>query len=382
MTPLETSRRLKERAAFHGFDRAAVTAALPVEEDAAFLESWCRDGHSAAMGWLGRDPVRRGRPSSFLSSARTLLSLGVSYFTGAVPPRPEAPAGRVARYAWGRDYHEVITRRLELFRRDLVDAFGPTLEVRDALDVQPLLERAFARRAGLGFVGKNTNVIAPRMGSFLFLAELVLNVEAAPDAPVAAGCGGCVTCAERCPTNALATPHTLDARLCLAYHTIENRGSIPPSFRPALGDWLFGCDDCQDPCPFNARPLASRWPELGSNASAGAWLDLAEILALRSEDDFRRRFAGTALLRAKRAGLVRNACVVAANQRAGGLRPLLTECLEHDPSPVVRAHAAWALGRWGAGERRVLERALAREIDAEVRREMSTLLDGSDSVAR
>jgi epoxyqueuosine reductase len=206
------------------------------------------------------------------------------------------------------------------------------------------MEKAFARRAGLGFMGKNTNLINPGAGSWLFLTELVVNAAVPDDPPAPQGCGGCTSCQTSCPTGALDTPYVLDARLCVSYHTIENRGAIPPALRPGLGAWIFGCDDCQEVCPFNARPLESRWPEFSPERGAGAWLSLAEVLSLREDAAFQARFAGTPLLRAKRAGLVRNACVAARNRGAvDELRGLLEECRDADASPVVREHAAWAL---------------------------------------
>jgi epoxyqueuosine reductase len=293
--------------------------------------------------WLARDPHRRADPRAFLPEALTVVSLGVGYFGGPVPPPPSVPAGRVARYAWGEDYHDVLMRRLEAFQRALSDEM-PGLIARSAVDASPLLERAFARRGGLGFVGKNTNLIIPGAGSWFFLTEMLINAPLPEDAPVRQGCGSCARCGTACPTGALDVPFQLDARKCVAYHTIENRGDIPEGLRPGVGSWVFGCDDCQDPCPFNARPLSSRWPEFSPERGAGAWVPLADLLSMRTNEAFRERFSGTPLMRAKRAGLVRNACVVARNTGVvEELKPLLIACRDRDESPVVRSHAAWAL---------------------------------------
>ncbi len=316
---------------------------LPAE-DLDFFRRWLEGGSAADMApWLARAPERRADARTFLPDALGVISLGVSYSPGPVPPPPSVPSGRVARYAWGEDYHDVIAHRVESFRDSLSREISGLVS-RSAVDAQPLLERAFARRAGLGFIGKNTNLIVPGAGSWMFLAELVVNVALPFDPLTAQGCGGCVKCLGSCPTGALNTPFALDSRRCVAYHTIENRGSVLTEIRPRLGPWLFGCDDCQDPCPFNARPLESKWPEFSPERGAGPWLPLAEILSLRGDASFRERFRGTPLLRAKRAGLVRNACVVARNIGAvGELKPLLEECREKDESPMVREHAAWAL---------------------------------------
>jgi epoxyqueuosine reductase len=299
-----------------------------------------------------------------------LITLGVSYFQGPLPQRPARPAGRVARYAWGEDYHEVLGRRVLEFRAALKERWS--FATRDALDAQPLLERAFARRAGLGFVGKNTNVIAPRGGSWFFLAEVLVDAALPADAPAPQGCGECSRCQTACPTDALAEPFRLNARECIAYHTIENRGWIPADFRPKLGDWLFGCDDCQDVCPFNARAKETRWPEFRADRGVGAWVDLSEVLSLRDNAAFKARFGKTPLSRAKRAGLVRNAAIVAGNLREEALAPLLAERLASDPEPVVRGHAAWALGL--LGEKGALDRARGTETDPAVREEIESVL--------
>jgi len=330
-----------------GFDRVAFTGPEDAVEDGARLATWSNEGKAAGMAWLTRDPARRAAPRAFLPEASSVVTLAVSYRAGELPPPPGVAYGRVARYAWGQDYHAAIEARLDQLKERLRKEFGDVI-ARPSVDAQPFLERAFARRAGLGFVGKNTNLIVPGAGSFLFLANLVVNLTLPSDPVLPQGCGACVHCVDRCPTGALATPFSLDARLCVAYHTIENRGEIPRELRGRFGDWLFGCDDCQDVCPFNARPVESRWPELSPHRGPGAWVSLAEILRLRTPEAFKARFAGTSLLRAKRAGLVRNACLVAVHRKATDLlREELIDAFQHDPEPVVRGHAAWALGQAG-----------------------------------
>jgi epoxyqueuosine reductase len=358
-----------------GFDVAAVAPLQISESDRDFFRDWCRDGMAADMAWLTRDPDRRSEPQKLLPEAASVLTLGVSYFQGPLPPRPQIPSGRVARYAWGLDYHDVIVKRLEEFRAALEKECGPGLKTRHALDSQPLLERAFARRAGLGFIGKNTNLIAPGVGSWIFLTELLVNVPLSADEPIAQGCGGCTECQSACPTNALDTAFKLDARKCIAYHTIENRGWIPVEFRGKMGDWIFGCDDCQDVCPFNARAKETQWPEFRAENGTGAWISLADILRIKTPEAFKARFRGTPVLRAKRAGLVRNACLAAASQRAEELLPLLTDCLS-DAEPIVRGHAAWAVGKFPFEKtRRDLDAALSRESDPQVRMEIQNAVD-------
>jgi epoxyqueuosine reductase len=370
-----TGVRVREMAGELGFDRVAFTGPDSAEEDGDRLASWAEEGKSAGMAWLARDPARRASPRAFLAEARSVITLAVTYHAGSLPPAPGVAYGRVARYAWGLDYHAAIEARLDKLKERMRQEWGDVL-ARPSVDAHPFLERAFARRAGLGFVGKNTNLIVPGVGSTLFLANLVVNLDLPSDVALPQGCGSCVHCADRCPTGALDTPFSLDARRCIAYHTIENRGAIPMDFRHRLGDWLFGCDVCQDVCPFNARPLESRWPEFSADRGPGAWLALGDILRLRTPETFKARFSGTSVLRAKRAGLVRNACVVAVHRKATDVvRDELREVLRHDPEPVVRGHAAWALGQAGFPWARIaLEFASGTETDRVVQNEIAQAL--------
>jgi epoxyqueuosine reductase len=359
-----------------GFDRASFTGPEAAAEDGNRLAAWSEEGKAAGMGWLTRDPARRASPRAFLEDARSVVTLAVSYPAGEPPAAPGEAYGRVARYAWGVDYHAAIEARLEQFKEKLRREFGD-IAARPSVDAQPFLERAFARRSGLGFVGKNTNLIVPGAGSFLFLANLVVNLDLPSDAVLPQGCGACVRCIDACPTGALDTPFSLDARRCVAYHTVENRGETPRELRHRFGAWVFGCDDCQDVCPFNARPFESRWPEFSPDRGPGAWVSLAEILGLRTTEAFKARFAGTSILRAKRAGLVRNACAVAANRGATDrVREELIGVMRSDPEPVVRASAAWAVGRaphsWA---RTALEAGNKRETNLMVLNEIKHALD-------
>jgi epoxyqueuosine reductase len=355
-----------------GFHRVHFTTVDVPETDRDFFLSWCQAGRAGDMNWLTREPERRARPTDFHPESVSLISLGIRYYQGEAPPKPARAAGRVARYAWGRDYHDVIDARLKLFEEAMSGHFGADFNARHGLDAQPLLERAFARRAGLGFVGKNTNIIAPQTGSWIFLAEVLVNIPLPPDKPVGQGCGGCVKCQTGCPTDALKTGYQLDARECIAYHTIENRGAIPVDFRRKMGSWVFGCDDCQEICPFNARPEKTDWPELMPDQGVGPWLDLKSVLLMRTQEEFRARFKPTPLWRAHRAGLIRNACIVAAN--GGFIDELSAEieaCLLSDPDPLVRGTAAWALGQEPVRKNKnILERALLNEADENVKSEI------------
>jgi epoxyqueuosine reductase len=242
----------------------------------------------------------------------------------------------------------ILKRRLEAFCEEL-KSMQPELVYRVFSDAVPLLERGYAAQAGLGFIGKNTMLIRPKAGSFSFLGEILWNLEVeAEPAPVdVTNCGACERCITRCPSHAFSEPFVLDARRCVSYLTIEKRGAFTEGESQAIGEWLFGCDLCQEICPFNHRALkeglASDLPEFDAHAGTGPWLNLASVLKLRSDAEFKARFRGTALLRAKREGLLRNAAVVAANTKSYELIPVLDKVAKEDPSPLVRDHAHWAL---------------------------------------
>ncbi len=309
------------------------------------------------MEYMTRDVSKRLSVRDTFPGVKTVLSLGVSYYQGAVPPKPGPGYGRVARYAWGLDYHDVIQERLEKFITALPDVLGSRFNASVALDTKPLLERALAAEAGLGFIGKNTVLIMPRLlsgpragfhvGSFVFLMEILLDIEVVDPSSFALpkvvdGCGGCTKCLTHCPTNAFDGPYKLRSDKCIAYLTIENKGSIPVDMRDKLGDWIFGCDVCQDVCPFNARAYETRWPEFLPDRGVGAWVSLEEILGVPDQKKFKEKWGRTPFSRAKRKGLIRNACVAAGNSGDKNLlQPL--KFLEQDAEPVVREHAAWAI---------------------------------------
>lgn len=358
--------RIREAAAALGFAPVGFTSADPLEEDRARLLAWVAGGAHGAMDYMAAEPARRADPRAIFPEARSVISLGMTY----APPRGEAePAGaRVARYARGRDYHKLIWKRLRQLEEAIAALSGRPFAGRTFVDTGPLLERALARRAGLGFVGKNTMLIHPLHGSYLFLASVLTDLELAPDLPSRTSCGSCRLCLDACPTQAL-EPMRLDATRCLSYLTIEERGPIARELRPAVGEWAFGCDICQEVCPYNRHATPTSEPDFAPGRGAGGALDLAKVLAMGDREGFLERFAGTPLTRPKREGLVRNACLAAAHTGRHDLVPLLSERLERDASALVRAHAAWALGRLGA--RAALERAREKERDPDVAHEIA-----------
>jgi epoxyqueuosine reductase len=303
--------------------------------------------------------------------------VGKSYFTGDLPPAVlDDPArGLIASYAWGRDYHDVLRPRLAALGDWLRAATGTTVRPRVWVDTGPVLERDAAARAGLGFIGRNTMLIHPRWGSWLFLGALLTDAELDFDGPDPAGtCGRCTRCLTACPTAAFPQPYLLDARLCISYLTIELKGPIPRSLRAPLGNRIFGCDICNEVCPYNVRfARHTTDPELAPRLDQIA-PPLLDLIGL-GEDAFNERFGDTPLSRPGRRGLLRNVCVALGNWGAPEAGPALITALS-DPESLIRGHAAWALGRVGdSAAHEALERARRREVDAWVAEEMSVALD-------
>ncbi|MEJ5311574.1 MAG: tRNA epoxyqueuosine(34) reductase QueG [Anaerolineae bacterium] len=308
----------------------------------AIYQDWLARGYAAGMSYLARSDAvnRRADPRNILPETRTVLVVAASY---AGAPYPELPPlhGRVSRYAWAEDYHRWLRRDLETLVQRIAEAHGP-FPARCYVDTGPLLERAWAQTAGLGWIGKNTNLIHPRLGSYLFLGVALLGIELEPTpVPALPDCGNCTRCIDACPTNALVAPGVLDARRCVAYLTVEHRGAIPEDLRPLPGDRVFGCDTCQEVCPWNRKPLAAY---ADVPAPQTATLDLPELLTM-SETDFRTRFRHTPLWRATWEGLARNAAVVLGNRQDPAARPVLAQTAATHPSALVREHAAWALAQ-------------------------------------
>jgi epoxyqueuosine reductase len=361
---VEARRLLEELAREKGFDLVGVARAEPLVRGGERLREWQEAGMSADMGFMQRPPERLSDPRTLQKSARSVVSLGVSYYPGDHPENTGA-GGRVARYAWGRDYHEVIKGRLFELRSELEERLGAKIKARGFTDAVPLIERSAAQHAGLGFFGRNACLISQEAGSYFFIADLILDLDLPVDEPGDGTCGRCTRCMSACPTGAIKAPGVVDARLCISYLTIENAGEIPRELREKVGDWAFGCDICQEVCPYNKTKAArSQWPEFSEESGAGPYLDIRETLAIRSEEEFESRFAGTPLTRPGRAGMLRNCCVSAGNQGGAHYVLALAECLHEDSAPLVRGHAAWALGRIGGGDAETaLETALAEETD-------------------
>lgn len=335
---------LKAKAAEVGFALSGVTAAAHPARFPKLVE-WLAAGYAGEMLYIESRRDAYAHPANVLDGCRTLLMLGYPYSaqeTSATKPG----AGRVARYAWNReDYHDVVHQRLKQLRAWLLER-RPQANVRGVVDTAPLAEREFAEAAGLGWVGKNTLLLNRQRGSYFYLAALLTDLELTLDDPIEKGyCGTCRACLDACPTKAFPAPYVLDATRCISYLTIETRGEIPPEFHEPIGDWLLGCDVCQDVCPWN-RKAAKRKFEVPETVEQLQFVDLIELLSL-DEQQFRNRYRHTALWRPKRVGLVRNATIILGNQRVTEAIPALTKLLD-DEEPVLRATAAWAIEKIGS----------------------------------
>ena len=431
---LHSTTTIKEYAYSLGFDIARITDARGFPEAERVIKERIAAGLMDGLPWFTEERAAVScHPDALLPGARSIISLAMFYLTetvgagverrggsgvdeerGSLPPpavgelasahdqEGDPPRGRISRYAWGDDYHEVIKPKLRQFAAWLreyarasvgagVEGSGD-LETRIFVDTGRMVDRAVAERAGLGWYGKNTNILTKGWGSWVFLAEIVTNLPLAVDTPIKASCGHCEICLHACPTQALPAPYVLDNTRCISYLTIELRGSIPLELRPLMGNLIFGCDICQQVCPVNhvvekrlagiiekrgngAQPIGVRQrEEFRPRAGIGSSPELIPLLSL-TEEQFRERFRLSPIRRTKRRGLLRNVCVALGNSGNRQAVPALIGAL-HDYEPLVRGHAAWALGRLGGEQaKQALQDALAEEHDEEVRKEIVCALD-------
>lgn len=335
---------IKNEARRLGFALAGITTPEPSPHLSAY-ENWLALGRNGSMDYLAGERARACRrdPRLILPECRSILVLAVRYPDpkDATATEEAGPTGRVAAYAWGRDYHRILPERLKTLATFIEEQVGGPLPHRGYTDTGPIMERELAQRAGLGWIGKNTCLINPQLGSYFLLAEMFLGIELEPDAPFTSDrCGTCTRCIEACPTGCIQPDRTLDARHCISYLTIENKGEIPPDLRPKLGDWVFGCDVCQMVCPWNRfagkgydQALA---PSLGLPSP-----DLKSELVLTAQE-FNRKFRDSPILRARRRGYLRNVAVTLGNSGDTAAIPVLERVLQ-DNEPLIREHAAWAL---------------------------------------
>jgi epoxyqueuosine reductase len=332
---------VRQRALELGFDDCRFTTA-EAPDHAAEFEKWIAQKHHGEMGYLERNAYKRVNPQEVLPGARSVIVLAASY-TNAVPPNDairNTEHGVIARYARFKDYHDVLAERLKQLTTFLSEAGGEGTRSLWYVDTGPLLERDLAQRAGLGFVGKHTNLISRKLGNWIFIAEIITTLEFEPDIPERNRCGNCTRCITACPTAAITAPFQLDARRCISYLTIELKGAIPVEFRSAIGNRIYGCDDCLAACPWNKFAREGNMMKEHARTDLNT-PDLLELLAL-DEASFKSRFAGTPMLRTKRKGLLRNACVALGNIGDETALPSLHKAAQ-DPELLISEHAHWAI---------------------------------------
>jgi epoxyqueuosine reductase len=331
-------REIVDRARALGFDSCRMTAAAPPRHGDEF-QAWLGEGAAGEMDWMARGAEKRADPQKVLPGARSVIVVALNYFQGQEPlPVPDAPAGRIARYAWGDDYHEVMLRKLEKLSAFLSEHGGTQ---KCYVDTGPILERDYAAEAGVGWHGKSTMLIDPKLGTWFFLGEILTTLELPADPPQEPRCGSCRRCIVACPTGAITEPHRLDARRCISYLTIELKGSIPLELRPLIGDRIYGCDDCLDACPWNRFASVSREAAFAAGSATG--MPLREYLGL-DDAGFRELFRNSPIKRIKRRGFLRNVCVALGNVGGRDDLPAL-ERAAADAEPLVAEHAAWAIAR-------------------------------------
>jgi epoxyqueuosine reductase len=335
MSPAEIKAELASRSRVLGFDLCRIAPAGPPPHAEEFRR-WLADGRHGTMEWLARNADRRTNPDAVVPGVKSVIVLGTNYWPGT--PAPDAGQGRIAAYAHGSDYHDILTPRLKALDDWLVTVGGTQ---RHYVDTGPVLERDFAELAGLGWAGKSTMLIHPKLGTWLFLSSILTTLELPPDEPMRDHCGRCTRCLDACPTGALTGPRELDARLCISYLTIENKGAIPEALRPALGDRIYGCDDCLAACPWNRFAQTSREAQFAARDFVR--MPLRDFLAL-DDDAFRALFRGSPIKRIKRRGFLRNVCVALGNTGTADDLPAL-ERAAADPEPLIAEHAAWAIAQ-------------------------------------
>ena len=328
---------IKNAAIAIGFDLCGVTGAEPPTHSATFTH-WLAEGYHGEMAYMSRRVERRLDLQNILPGIKSVIVVGINYYSGEIRAPAHGIPGLIARYARGHDYHAVLGEKLEQLSV-FVRSRAPGSQTRWYVDTGPILERDLAQRAGIGWIGKHTNLIHRQLGNWFFLGEILTTLELEPDAPEGEYCGSCTRCIAVCPTQAIRAPYRLDARRCISYLTIELKGSIPIELRPLIGNRIFGCDDCLEVCPWNRFAKISNTMKMGGNGLDNP--DLIELMGL-TEAQFRARFTHTPIARIKRRGLLRNVAVALGNSRDPRALPVLKKAVD-DPEPLIREHAAWAI---------------------------------------
>ncbi len=374
MDPARLTRQIKTEAQRLGFDAVGVAPAAAIAPDR--LMEWLMRGYHGEMAYLERHPEKRLNPSLVLTDARSVVSVALNYHHSHPLPYDDPDRGAVSRYAFGDDYHDVMGEKLRRLLESVLHA-APGASGKAYVDTGPVLDKHWAARSGVGWLGKNGNLLAKRrIGSWFFIGELLLDVELEYDRPHADHCGSCTRCLDACPTEAIVQPYVVDGRRCISYLTIELRGDIPTEYRKPMKNLIFGCDICQDVCPWNRKVEDSAEEAFRPRPvnRAPSLRDLARM----TPEDFRREFRRSPVKRTKWRGLMRNVAVALGNSQNRGAVPELAGLLDSD-DPMVRRHAAWALGQvGGADARQALERRRTTEADPHTRAEIELALGEAD----
>jgi epoxyqueuosine reductase len=362
----ELTARIREEAQRLGFFKAGIAPSHPLPDRERFAK-WLREGMHGEMGYLGRQASKRFDPGLVLDGVRSILVLASNYYSGAKSP-DSFLKGRISRYAWGEDYHAILKTRLEALLA-FIKTLDPSIRGLCYADTGPVMEKVWGAQTSIGWMGKNTNLISRDFGSWFFIGVILLDTQLEYESGERDFCGSCTRCIQACPTGAILAPYALDARLCISYLTIELRGPIPRPLRSFMGNRIFGCDDCQEVCPWNRFVVETSEP--GFHPREGnIQPDLAPLAAI-SVEEFSKRFRNSPIYRATRDGFVRNVVVALGNSGKNEAIPALEKGL-NDTSPLVRAHAAWALGRIGdESVPRILEIARTKETHAMVLEEIA-----------
>lgn len=371
------TQQIQARAHKLGFELVGIIPAAQSETIARY-QQWIKNGYAGKMGYLEKHLPLKTDVRQLLSEAKSVISLAMNYYT-LDPPKElaEDPArAQISRYAWGDDYHDIIRQRLS----ELVDFIKQTaeteLQTRICVDTAPIIEREYAQKAGIGWIGKNTNLIHWRSGSWYFLAEVLVSIALESETPTLRGsCGTCTRCIEACPTDAIVEPNLLDSRLCISYLTIELKDSIPKTLRPKIGNLIYGCDICQEVCPWNSKAVPTDDPAF--QPRDGNFVPTLLSLIGMTQQEFSRRFKGSPIKRTKRRGFLRNVLVAIGNWGEQRAVPALKKALTDD-EPLVRSHAAWALGQiGGTAAELMLQAQLTVETEQEVITEIQDALNSN-----
>ncbi len=368
--------RISELAAQCDIPLTGVTSADPFDQLGDLLADRIRAGNLNGLDWFTEERARfSASPRNLHVSARSIISIGVPYRLAPVTRPDDEPRGRISRYAWGHDYHRTLKSRMKCFLALLEHELGREIEARLLVDTARIVDRAVAARSGLGWYGKNTMILVPGHGSWVMLGDMLVDIEIEPDQSLKPRCGRCTLCVDRCPTGAIKPGYVIDTPRCISFLTIELRDAIPHDLRPLMEDWVFGCDDCQEVCPYTKAATADDDSAFKPRSLDNAFPRLGWLLTI-SEDKFRETYRGTAVLRTKRSGMARNAAVALGNTGTGRDLELLERTVATHDLPLVRGHAAWAMANIDrTASSSFLQQRLDAETDGSVRRELRTALD-------